>query len=327
MQLEAASVFYRVVMEGSFSGAARRLGLPTSSVSRQVASLENELGVRLLTRTTRSLRLTDAGRGLYEHLQRVFTELEEAEAQVREMQQSPRGHLRITMPVEFGMKFMGKLVAEFMLQHPQVTLEAELSGRLVNLVEERFDLALRIGEFRDSSLIARRLGTITRRWFASPDYLVRCGYPQSPEDLEQHECILFLQPGQNTVRLYRPGARGECVRTVRGRLCVNNLSMAVDAAVAGLGLVLTNPFICDEEVRSGSLVPVLPDYAAMDGGLFAMYPSRQHMPSALRAFAEFVASRLCEHPWFRDDAEDKKKPGQAGRELSEQNLAKTPHSP
>lgn len=303
MQLEHASVFYQVVEEGSFTAAAKRLGLPTSSVSRTVARLESDLGVRLLTRTTRSLRLTDAGRGLHDHLQRVFAELAEAEAQVRELQQSPRGHLRITMPVEFGMKFMGKLVAEFMLQHPQVTMEAELSGRLVNLVEERFDLALRIGEFRDSSLIARRLGTVTRRWFASPDYLVRYGHPLTPEDLERYECILFLQPQQNTVRLFRPGHRGECARTVKGRLCVNNLSMAVDAAVAGLGLVLTNPFICDEEVKNGALVPVLPDFSAIDGGLFAMYPSRQHMPSAARAFAEFVSSRVCEHPWFSGWAE------------------------
>lgn len=300
MELEHASVFYQVVEAASFSGAARRLGLPTSSVSRMVARLESELGVRLLTRTTRSLSLTDAGRGLHEHLQRVFAELEDAEAQVRELQASPRGHLRITMPVEFGMKFMGKLVAEFMLLHPQVTMEAELSGRLVNLVEERFDLAFRIGELRDSSLIARRLGSITRRWFASPDYLVRHGHPQTPEELEQHECILFLQAEQNTVRLVRPGHRGECTRTVRGRLCVNNLSMAVDAAVAGLGLVLTNPFICDGEVKNGSLVPVLPEFMAVDGGLFAMYPSRQHMPSAVRAFAEFVSARVCEHPWFRD---------------------------
>lgn len=298
MQLEHASVFFQVVEEGSFTAAARRMGLPTSSVSRTVARLEGDLGVRLLTRTTRSLSLTDAGRGLHEHLQRVFAELAEAEAQVRELQQSPRGHLRITMPVEFGMKFMGKLVAEFMLQHPQVTMEAELSGRLVNLVEERFDLALRIGEFRDSSLIARKLGTVTRRWFASPDYLVRYGPPVTPEDLERHECILFLQAQTNTVRLFRPGQRGECVHTVKGRLCVNNLSMAVDAAVAGLGLVLTNPFICDDEVKQGALVPVLPDFAAIDGGLFAMYPSRQHMPSAARAFAEFVSARVCEHPWF-----------------------------
>lgn len=299
MNLDDASVFYRVVEEGSFSGAARRLGLPTSSVSRTLARLEAALGVRLLTRTTRSLSLTDAGRGLHGHLQRVFSELEEAEAEVREQQRSPHGHLRITMPVEFGMKFMGKLVAEFMLLHPQVTLEAELSGRVVNLVEEGFDLAFRIGEFRDSSLVARRLGAITRRWFASPEYLVRCGHPQTPEDLEKNECILFLHAKENTVRLFRPGHRGECVRTVRGRLSVNNLSMAVDAAVAGLGLVLTNPYICDEEVRSGLLVPVLPDFSAMDGSLFAMYPSRQHLPSAVRAFTEFVTGRLCDHPWFK----------------------------
>lgn len=303
MKLEDAAVFYRVVEESSFSSAARRLNLPVSSVSRAVARLEGDLGVRLLTRTTRSLSLTDAGRGLHAHLMRIFNELDEAEAEVREQQQSPRGHLRITMPVEFGMKFMGKLVAEFMLQHPQVTVQAELSGRVVNLVEEGFDLAFRIGEFRDSSLVARKLGVVTRRWFASPEYLVRAGYPQTPEELEQHECILFIQPRENTVRLFRPGQRGECVRTVKGRLCVNNLSMAVDAAVAGLGLVLTNSYICDEEVRNGLLVPVLADYLALDGNLFAMYPSRQHQPSAVRAFTDFVMARLDEHPWFRVEGE------------------------
>lgn len=299
MNLEDAQVFFRVVEEGSFSAAARRLALPVSSVSRTVARFESTLGVRLLTRTTRSLNLTDSGRRLHDHLIRVFAELAEAEAEVREQQREPQGHIRVTMPVEFGMLFMGKLVAEFMLQYPGVTLEAELSGRLVNLVKEGFDLAFRIGEFSDSSLVAKRLGAITRCWFASPEYLIRYGYPQVPEDLEKHECILFPHSGATKVRLFRPGGRGECTRTIRGRLCVNNLSMAVDAAVAGLGLVLCNAYICDKEVKSGLLVPVLEEFTVLDGNLYAMYPSRQHMHSAVRGLLDFITARMCEHPWFK----------------------------
>lgn len=298
MNLNDAEVFFRVVEEGSMTAAGVRLSLPKSSVSRALARLETDLGVRLLMRTTRKISLTDAGSNLHEHLHRVFAELDDAEAQIRECQDVPQGRLRVTMPVELGLWFMGKLVAEFMLKHPKVSMEVDLSGRLVNLVEEGFDLALRIGEFNDSSLVARKLGNVSRRWFASPDYLVRHGYPQHPEELTSHQCILFNRAGGQSIRLVKAitGKAQSC--TLQGRLIVSNLSLSVDAAVAGLGLALVPPYMCDRELASGLLVPVLTDYFSCDGGLYAMYPSRQHMPSATRAFLEFISEHTKGHAWF-----------------------------
>lgn len=302
MDLNDVAVFERVVTEGSLTGAAARLGQPKSSVSRSLARLEADLGVRLLQRTTRKLHLTEAGQVFFERARRVLGELREAELAVTQLQESPRGNLRITMPVEFGMRFMGRVVAEFMQRHPEVTIETELSGRMVNLVEEGFDLAFRIGEFRDSSLVARKLGNLTGRFYASPAYLGRFGTPRKPEDLTTHDIILFMQPRENTVQLFREGKGGErspaCKLTLRGRLTVNNVSMAGDAAVAGIGVALMPGFLSAEAVNSGQLMPVLPDYVVCHGGLYAMYPSREHMPTALRAFLDFVTERVREHPWF-----------------------------
>jgi LysR family transcriptional regulator AphB len=173
----------------------------------------------------------------------------------------------------------------------------------VKLVEEGFDLALRIGEFSDSSLVARRLGNLSGRFVASPSYLGRRGVPKKPEDLGEHEVILFMQPRENSLLLFRQpllreGQEPACRLAVKGRLTVNNSSLACDAAIAGLGIALVPAFLSAEAVAAGQLLPVLPDYRVCHGGLYAMYPSREHMPTALRAFLDFLGERMQEHPWF-----------------------------
>ena len=302
MDLNDVVVFERVVAEGSLTAAAARLGQPKSSVSRSLARLEGDLGVRLLQRTTRKLHLTEAGQVFFGRARRILGELREAELAVTQLQESPRGNLRITMPVEFGMRFMGRVVAEFMQRHPDVTIETELSGRVVDMVEEGFDLAFRIGEFRDSSLVARRLGNLDGRFYASPAYLGRFGTPKKPEDLVTHDVILFMQPKENTVQLFRRGKgsdrKEDSKLTLHGRLTVNNVSMACEAAVAGIGIALMPAFLSAEAVSAGHLMPVLPEYLVCHGGLYAMYPSREHMPSTLRTFLDFVTERVKEHPWF-----------------------------
>jgi LysR family transcriptional regulator AphB len=303
MDLNDIAVFEKVVSEGSLTAAAARLNQPKSSVSRSLSRLESDLGVRLLQRTTRKLHLTDAGQLFFDRARRVLSELRDVEQALTQMQESPRGNLRITMPVEIGMKFMGRVVAEFMLRYPDVSIEVELSGRMVNLVEEGFDLALRIGEFRDSSLVARRLGNLSGHFYASPAYLGRYGAPKKPADLSAHEVILFMQPKENTVQLFRQSLREErqgegCKLTVTGRLTVNNASMACEAAVSGMGLALMPAFLCAEAVAAGQLIQVLPEYRVCHGGLYAMYPSREHMPVALRTFLDFLGVRMNEHPWF-----------------------------
>lgn len=302
MDLNDVAVFERVVSEGSLTAAATRLGQPKSSVSRALSRLESDLGVRLLQRTTRKLHLTEAGQVFFDRTRRVLGELRDAEQAVTQLQESPRGNLRITMPVELGMKFMGRVVAEFMQRYPEVSIEVELSGRVVNLVDEGFDLGLRIGEFRDSSLVARRLGNLSARFYASPSYLGRHGVPKKPEDMAEHEMILFMQTKENIVQLFREtlrdGGQQGCKLTLHGRLTVNNVSMACDAAVSGLGIALAPPFLCADAVASGQLLPVLPEYRVCNGGLYAMYPSREHMPIALRAFLDFLGERMKDHPWF-----------------------------
>jgi DNA-binding transcriptional LysR family regulator len=303
MDLNDVAVFEKVVSEGSLTAAAGRLSQPKSSVSRALSRLEADLGVRLLQRTTRKLHLTEAGKLFYERTKRVLGELRDAEQAVTQLQDAPRGNLRITMPVELGMKFMGRVVAEFMQRHPEVSLEADLSGRMVDLVQEGVDLALRIGEFRDSSLVARRLGNLSGRFYASPAYLGRHGLPKKPEDLAAHEVILFMQPRENTLLLFKDALRSAapkpgCEITVKGRLTVNNSNMAVDAAVASIGIALVPAFISAEAVAAGQLLPVLPEHRVCHGGLYAMYPSREHLPTALRAFLDFLGERLQEHPWF-----------------------------
>lgn len=302
MDLNDVAVFERVVSEGSLTAAAARLNQPKSSVSRSLSRLEADLGVRLLQRTTRKLHLTEAGQVFFDRTRRLLGELRDAEQAVTQLQESPRGNLRITMPVELGMKFMGRVVAEFMQRYPDVSIEVELSGRLVNLVDEGFDLGLRIGEFRDSSLVARRLGNLSARFYASPSYLGRHGVPKKPEDMSAHEVILFMQARENTVQLFREalreGGQQGCKLTVTGRLTVNNVSMACDAAISGMGIALMPAFLCADAVASGQLLPVLPEYRVCNGGLYAMYPSREHMPVALRAFLDFLIERMNEHPWF-----------------------------
>lgn len=302
MDLNDVAVFERVVSEGSLTAAAARLNQPKSSVSRSLSRLEADLGVRLLQRTTRKLHLTEAGQVFFDRTRRVLGELRDAEQAVTQLQESPRGNLRITMPVELGMKFMGRVVAEFMQRYPEVSMEVELSGRVVNLVDEGFDLGLRIGEFRDSSLVARKLGNLSARFYASPAYLGRHGIPKKPEDMSAHEIILFMQTKENTVQLFKhvlkDGGQSACKLTLTGRFTVNNVSMACDAAVSGLGIALAPPFLCADAVASGQLLPVLPEYRVCNGGLYAMYPSREHMPVALRAFLDFVSERMSEHPWF-----------------------------
>lgn len=303
MNLNDLTVFARVVEDGSFTAAAERLDLPKSTLSRTLTRLEAHLGVRLLQRTTRSLHLTDAGRQFYERVRQNLADLADAERALSDFQASPRGHLRITMPVELGMRFMGAVVAEFMQRYPEVSLEADLSGRMVDLVEEGVDLGLRIGAFNDANLIGRRLGQLNGRFFASPAYLQQRGMPLSTHELEQHEFVLFRQPRENNISIDSAGSTK--IRTtvpirLRGRLSANNAHLQMDAVIAGLGIGLLPGFVTDQAVAAGQLVPVLPEARVRMGDLWAMTPSRAHMSSALRAFLDFLAERVSQHPWFTD---------------------------
>lgn len=283
-------IFTRVVEARSFTAAARGLGMPKSNVSRRVAQLEDRLGVRLLQRTTRKLNLTDAGRSYYEYGIRIVAEVEEAEQAVTHLQAAPRGQLRITAPVEFGMAFLGQPVAEFMHRYPEVSVEAELTDRKVDMIEEGFDVAIRIGRLSDSSLIARRIGQIARVLCASPDYLARHSAPQNLQELTQHNCILWLNPEVRWA--FQDPEGNEIVLSVSGSLKANNISFMRDAAIQGMGIALLPTLLCCEALNQGSLIALLPEYQPVEAGIYAIYPSRRHLASKIRLFVDFLGERL-----------------------------------
>jgi DNA-binding transcriptional LysR family regulator len=287
VDFEEILVFTRVVQGKTFTAAADSLGMPRSTVSRKVAELEARVGARLLQRTTRSVKLTDIGRIYYEHCLRIVAEVEEAELAVAELQSTPRGVLRITLPV--AMSVLGELVAEYLELYPEVRVDMLCTDRRVDLVEERFDLALRAGVSPDSSLIARRVGTLRRRLVAAPEVAARLRRAKRLAELEAHPCIAFAPEG-STWDL-RFGAKTEQV-TVVPRLVVNDFEMLRAVARAGFGVALLPEHLAAADLASGRLVPVLRGWSAPPVPVFALYPSARHLPPAVVAFLELLKKSL-----------------------------------
>lgn len=280
-------VFSRVVDAGSFTGAARQLGLPKSTVSRRISRLEDHLGVRLLQRTTRKLSLTDAGRLYYDRSARIVAELEDAERVVSEMQEQPRGRLRVTAPMEMGERLWLTITA-FLEAYPEVELSLDLTNRYVNLVEEGFDVAIRAGTLSDSSLIARRLEESRFILVASPSYLEKRGVPAQLEDLKDHDCIAFSgrSVGHHTWHLQGPD--GEVQMRIKGRLILNHLDMVKRAAIAGLGIGMVPNFYLAPEFESERLIEVLPGCGGLSSPISLVYPSTRHLAPKIRAFVDFM---------------------------------------
>lgn len=284
---EEVLIFTRVVQGKSFTAAATSLALPKSTVSRKVAELESRVGAQLLQRTTRSVRLTDIGRVYYEHCLRIVSEVEEAELAVAELQSTPRGVLRITLPV--AMSVFGGLVAEYLGLYPEVRVEMLCSDRRVDLVEERFDLSLRAGPSPDSSLIARRVGWIRRRLVAAPPVAQRLRRATHLNDLHTQPCIAFAPEG-GTWEL-RLGAKSERL-TIAPRLVVNDFEMLRAVARAGFGVALLPEHLAAEDLKSGALVQVFSAWTAPPVPVFAVYPSSRHLAPPVVAFLELLQSRL-----------------------------------
>lgn len=281
-------IFVKVVEAGSFTAAARELGLPKSTASRQLARLEDRLGVRLLERNTRALRTTEVGQAYYERCVRIVSDLAEADAAVTQAQVVPQGTLRISAPLTFGYLYLGPLVAAFLEAHPRVTLQVVLSDRKVDLIEEGYDLVIRVGVLEDSSLIARRLGRMERVVAASPGYLARRGVPQRAEDLRAHDALLYSYTASTASWRLGP----DRVIPVQGRLISNNGDVLRAAAVAGLGLVLAPRFVLDADLQAGRLVQVLGDCVTEEDGIWAIYPHHRHLSVKVRSFVDFAVAHL-----------------------------------
>ncbi|WP_437486772.1 LysR family transcriptional regulator [Sorangium sp. So ce1014] len=291
MDLNRIAVFVRVVDEQGFTAAARVLGLPKSSVSRSVALLEQALGARLLHRSTRSVRLTEAGAAFYERASRGVASLEEAAAMAADLEAVVRGTIRITAPVDVGVAMLEPAIARFVRRHPAVRIDVVLTGRVVDLVEEGFDLALRAGPLRDGSVIARRIGQVEVALYASPRYLERAGVPGSLGDLAAHRCVLFRATRGRAAWTLQGPAGDETVE-VEGPLAVDELSFARRAVLAGVGIGLLPAVLCAREVARGRLVRVLPSHVASGAPLHLVYPSARYLPHRIAAFRDFLVEAL-----------------------------------
>jgi DNA-binding transcriptional LysR family regulator len=291
VDLNDVAIFARVVEAGSFTGAARLLGVPKTSVSRRVAELERQVGVRLLHRTTRSLRPTDAGRHYYEQSSAALRTIEAANEQLAEARAEPSGTIRVSAPVGFAGFFLGQTVFEFLEAYPKASVELLLTDDKLNLVEAGIDIAFRTGSLTDSTLVARKLGASHKVLCASPQYLARRGMPEQPGDLRQHDCIIAGRSiaGAQWV-LEGPG--GQQTIAVNGRLAANTMEIAAGAVLKGLGIAQLPASAAAPAIAEGRLLRVLPDYATAVGGVYALYPSSRHLSPAVKAFIDLAAERL-----------------------------------
>lgn len=291
--LNEMAIFAHVVDAGSFTGAARNPGLPKSTVSRKITQLEERLGVRLIQRTTRSLRLTDTGNAYYNHCARILSEIEEANIAVTQMQSTPTGTLRITAPVLFGSTVLSSLVAEFMELHPQVNIDLVLSDQRLDLVQDGIDIAFRIGQLEDSSLIGRYLGDVRGMLCASPEYLRRKPAPAHPQELSEHSLITASQWAQ--WHMTGPDEQEVSIQ-VKARLQVNDFASLYSLTLAGAGIAPLPMLIAAPAVRAGNLIPVLPDWPFEASPIHALYPSNRHLSAKVRSFVDFVIESIRPNP-------------------------------
>jgi DNA-binding transcriptional LysR family regulator len=304
MDINDLLIFVRVAQTGSFSKAAKVLQTPVSTVSRRVAELEAHLGIPLLLRTTRSLKMTDVGATYFEHGKTIAAEIEKAESLVTNLQSIPQGKLRITASTEFGNHFLGKIVGEYMKANSQVQVETVLTERVVDLIEEGFDLAIRIGELGDSSLLARKLGNFDMQMYASPAFLKAHGEPAHCRELPKYECIRFTAEDQGDHwQLGGPGTSGKksAVQTIqiRGRFSSNNMALIRDFAIAGEGIALMPHFLCADDIKAGRLKVVLKDWVHSAGPIHAVFPGQRFLLPKVRAFVDHLV-RACEKVQWRN---------------------------
>ncbi len=296
-RLSVMTAFAKVVETGSFARAAERLDLSVSAVSRQVAELEAHLDTRLLNRTTRRLSLTESGRAFHERCVQLLADLEEAEQSARSGTAVPRGTLRLTCATSFGARHLAPVIGEFMARYPDLRLDVELSDRAVDLVEEGFDLAVRIGAIGSQNLVGRRIGGSRLVCCAAPGYVAQHGRPQVPQDLVNHVCLTYEYASSRNGWRFVQGDGAEVMVRIAGPLHANNGRFLEAMAVAGLGIIYEPDFIVGPDLRAGRLVRLLEGQEPPPAAIYVVYPSRRHLSAKVRAFAEFAVERFASQPW------------------------------
>ncbi len=292
------AVFVQVVESGSFTDAAEHLGLSRSVISKYITRLEERLGARLLNRTTRRLSLTEAGQTFFTHSRQGLQAIEVAEAEVTQLQRTPRGMLKLNTPMSFGIQHIAPILPDFLGRYPELSVDMKLDDRQVDLIEAGFDLAIRIADLPDSSLIARRLGPCRHVVCASPQYIEQHGAPHTPDDLRQHNVLTYrYQDSPNEWRFLTPDRRYAAV-PVTGSLQMNNSLAIREAVLSGAGITLTPSFIVGEDIKSGKLHQLLPEYRAQEVSIYAVYPERRHLLPKVQAFIDFMKERITESPYW-----------------------------
>lgn len=294
--LQAMKTFTAVVEAGSFVGATETSGLSKAAVSRHVTELEEHLGTRLLQRTTRRLSLTSEGRDYYPRCKDILAAVQEAEAIAGGGMLQAQGPLRISAPQTFGALHLASLWGHFAAEHPRVSLDITLSDRVVDLVEDGYDLAIRIAHLSDSSLVSRPLARTRMVLCTSPHYLARRGTPSHPRELAHHDVISYTYWSSGDVWRFQ-GPKGAVAVQTRSRIHANNGDTCRAAALAHQGIILQPDFLIHEDLRAGTLVEIMPEFTAAELGIFAIYPTRKQLPLKVRGLVDFLVDALRDPPW------------------------------
>lgn len=296
--LSAMAVFAAIAEAGSLTQAAERLALSKSAVSKQLSRLEERLGARLVNRNTRQVSLTEVGAVYFDYCARILEEAEAAEAAVANLQDAPRGRLRVNAPMSFGTMHLAEALTGFARAYPEVTVDLELTDAFVDLVDGGIDVAVRITSMQDSTLVARQLAPARSILAASPDYLARHGTPQHPQELRDHNCMIYtLAPNPGSWSFRSPDGSSIPVQ-VRGTMRSNNGEVLREAAIAGLGILRDPTFISYRAIRDGRLVPLLCDYELPQSGIHAVYPNRRYLSPKVRAFIDFLSRHFGDPPYW-----------------------------
>ncbi len=290
--------FTAVVEAGTFSAAGERLGVAKSVVSRRISQLEGRLGSRLLHRTTRRLALTDAGKNFYQRAAQILADLDDAEQGVTEQATELRGSLKLAAPLSFGVLHLSAAIVDFLGEHPAIELNLDLNDRNINLVEEGFDMAVRIGELQDSTLVARRIGTVRGVTCASRAYLDQHGVPAHPDELHRHIGLQYSNISYRQQWFYGTPEGKTIHAQPQIRMRANNGEALAAAAIAGMGITRAPTFILGRHLKEGSLVSVLNDFVHPSLGIYAVYPPGRLLPRRIQVFTDLLADRFGDQPYW-----------------------------
>lgn len=295
-RLDAMKLFMRVAETGSFSGVAQQLDLARSVVTRQIAGLEAHLGTKLIARSTRRLSLTSAGSAYLEKCREILNLIEEAETGLAEDRVSPRGIIRVSLPLSLGLRQLAPLISDFTTTYPEVTIDLDFSDRRSNLIEDGLDLAIRITRQLEPNDVARKIGTCSMVAVAAASYLRQRGHPQHPRDLAKHECFGYTLAQRGTWSFM---VDGEVTWfPIRGRVNANNGEALVDFAARGLGITMAPTFIANSAIEAGLVEPVLSEYLTQELGIYAVFPGNRYVPHRIRSLVDYLVERIGSPPFW-----------------------------